>query len=134
MKDKKNALRWYCRQIEGKLMCSKQTKKDLLSGFLSELEDQLPTGISKDKLIQRYGTPVSVAAEMQDSISEEDSCLAAKRRKALRIIAVILSVLICIALFVWYVFYRNNTDIVYYNETISSESDVVETQELTWSR
>lgn len=134
MKDKKKALlKRYCSQIGRKLTCNRQTKRDLLAGYCAELEDQLPKEISEEKLYEKYGSPAFVAAELQDSISEEEVRKTKQRRMYCLLAAAVLIVLICSALFAWYVHTRDTMDVVYYKEVICEDSEGIEdTNEIVW--
>lgn len=103
MKDhQKVLLRRYCRRIGRKLTCRKETKRDLLSGFRAELEEKLPKIVSERQLTETFGTPASVATDLQSSVSEEEVIRVKKHRKTAWFAASLSAVLVCAGAVVWF--------------------------------
>ena len=102
----------YLRQVGRAMGCPRAERKRLLSGFEHELEEVFPDGTAPamDELTARFGTPETLAAELQRALPENAAANYQMARRR-RWMAATAACLIVIALLVGFLFWLKSIDV-----------------------
>lgn len=125
-------LKKYCRRVKGKLLCDAKAKKKLLAGLEDELRESGCGADDYQQLVRQVGSPESVAAQLQESVSDEERQKAERRRKRLPVWIAAAVVLALAAGTAWYLHYLKNSTPAYYTETVIEETPEQAGQEVIW--
>lgn len=91
-------IKMVCRRLE----CSKAKKKEIARQLESDIQSALDNGETLEQVCGRMGTPKNLAAEFNENLTMEEK-RQVKRRKRIRIIAVILAVILILGLLIYWV-------------------------------
>lgn len=83
----------YVKEVVKKLKCSKNKKKEIAKQLESDMQIAMENGETMEKVIERMGTPESVAADFNDNLTQAEVA-AVKRAKQWKIIGIIAIVLV----------------------------------------
>lgn len=117
----------YFRQIQRLLVCEASTQKALLAGLDDEIAEALPRDADYAAIVKQFGSPDTVAAQLQETVGSEE-CAAAQKKKTRRkrwiaalVLTAIAAVVTCALLHAYYVFSHSPT---YYTSEISEISEI----------
>ncbi len=96
----------YIKAVLKKLRCSGGKKKEIQRELESDISAALENGESFEEIMERMGSPASLAGEFNDSFSKEETA-AFKRRKGFGIAGIIMGVLVALLLLGFYMIPKN---------------------------
>lgn len=117
---KSRAVNKYLRRVRRRIAAPRQRREELLSGLIAELEERVAEGDCYDDIVRAFGTPESVAAELEGVLSEEEVTKHRRRAKLLTAMLAVLCVLLLAAL-IWYIDYVAGYKVIQVVETIRYE-------------
>jgi len=106
--EENSARRRYCKKIQRNLVCSSETKKELVSGLENELLESELNHATYEELVAGYGEPGTIANQLMEAVDEAERAQAIKRRKVKRCAAMLLFVLVIIGAVLGYLHYLSN--------------------------
>lgn len=119
----------YLRQVGRAMRCPRAERKRLLSGFEPEVEEAFPDGTAPAMadLTARFGTPETLAAELQH-VLPENAAANYQRARRRRWMAATAACLIGIALLVGFLFWLKSIDVYVppQNEEITYTDEYIE--------
>ncbi len=108
----------YCHEVKKHLMCDRSTRKSLMQGLRSELQDHFPECASYEEILSGYGAPEIIAHELQEAVELPEYQTAFQKKKRLMILLTVLVISACIGITAGYLHEVANSKIVSKQETI----------------
>lgn len=96
----------YIKAVLKKLRCSGGKKKDIQRELESDISAALESGESFEEIMERMGSPASLAGEFNDNFSKEETA-AFKRRKGFGIAGIIMGALVALLFLGFYLIPKN---------------------------
>lgn len=110
----------YINQIVGKLKCSGKRRKEIKKQLISDFAAGIEKGENVQDIIEHMGRPAEIAEEFNSSFSKEEK-KAYKREKWIKVVGIILSILVIIAGFIWWMLPKQ----IWIEESKVYEKDIV---------
>ncbi len=108
----------YCHEVKKHLMCDWSTRKSLIQGLRSELQDHFSECASYEEILSGYGAPEMIAHELQEAVDLPEYHTAFQKKKRLMILLTVLVISVCIGITAGYLHEVANSKIVSKQDTI----------------